>query len=217
VDPARREGDRLILVSDHSLQLSSAASLQSTWLGERTEWSTATLSRADGLSSRPPGHLTPPHLPLTTASCTFPIPRMPVVATTRPAASAELLSCTLNGPQRPELKARAHPNNALPCPRPTVPLPHILPFSLLHTHVATLGSRALCRFHPFDTLALSSTAKHSSRHSFTLESWEFLLRFRFRTTSLSQAAASASLHVASTSHAPLIDQVTETRRPFPHP
>jgi len=36
-DPKRREGDRLILVSDHSLQLSSAASLQSTWLGERTD------------------------------------------------------------------------------------------------------------------------------------------------------------------------------------
>jgi hypothetical protein len=135
-----------------------------------------------------------------------------------PSSSAELLSCTLNGPQRPELKARAHPNDALPCLALVLPSHnHTFSLSRCFTHVATLGSRALCRFHPFDTLALSSTAKHSSRHSFTLESWEFLLRFRFRTTSLSQAAASASLHVASTRHAPLIDQVTEIRRPFLHP
>jgi len=162
------------------------------WASGLTDCPTATLSRADTLSSRPPGHLTPPHLPsIHHRLLHLSIPRIPSSQRHAQPASAELLSCcTLNGPQRPELKARAHPNNALPCPRPTVPLPHILPFSLLHTHVATLGSRALCRFHPFDSLALSSTAKHASRHSFVLESWEFLLhlRFRFRATSLSQAA-----------------------------
>ena len=60
-----------------------------------------------------------------------------------PSSSAELLSCTLNGPQRPELKARAHPNDALPCPCPTVPQPHILPFSLLHTRCDAWLTRAL--------------------------------------------------------------------------
>lgn len=181
----------------------------------------ATLSRANTLSSRPLGSpdTASSSLSFTTAACTF----SPSLASRRRNdAPSCIRGAIVLHPKRPA-QTRAQnartPEQRLALPCPTVPQPHILPFPLLlDTRCDAWLTRALQVPSIRLTRALFDRETHLPPPLLPPSSLgnSFSLRFRFRATSLSQAAVSASLHITSASHAPLIDQVTETRRPFRH-
>lgn len=145
--PGASGGDRLILVSDHSLQLSSAALLQSTWLGERTELTDCDLvsrkypliSSAGSPDTAPCSLHSPPPPPAPFHSS------HPVVATTRSACIRGAI--VLLHPKRPaETRAQSArtPEQRLALPLSYSPTATHSPFlAASHTRCDAWLTRAL--------------------------------------------------------------------------